>query len=109
LRKIGRILSDKILTDELVGADGRFHPQHHQLGTETGRNSMSCPNVGGLGRSLRPLVIPDEGYGIGEADLSQIEVGIAAAIHGDRELTDMFNHGDVYVAMAKRYFAQKLL
>jgi DNA polymerase-1 len=108
LRKVLRLLKDKILTGELVGADGRLHPEHRQLGAETGRNSMSWPNVGGIGRALRPLVVPEPGCLIGEVDLSQIEVGIAAAVYGDPDLIKMFNGRDVYTAMAKRYYAGEL-
>ena len=108
LRKISRMLSDKAFTGELVGADGRLHPEHRQIGTESGRNSMRWPNIGGIGRALRPLVVPDDGCLIGEVDLSQIEVGIAAAVYGDPDLIAMFNARDVYTAMAKRHYAAEL-
>ena len=62
----------------------------------------------GLGRVFRPLVRAPEGYGIGEVDLSQIEVGIAAAVFRDPRLIEDFNAGDVYVAMAKRIFHAEL-
>lgn len=107
-RKVMRLQSDKSLTGELVGADGRLHPDHRQLGAESGRNSMRDPNVGGLGRALRPVVVPDEGCLLGEADLSQIEVGIAAAVYGDRALVGMFNGSDVYTTMARRFYAGSL-
>jgi DNA polymerase-1 len=108
LRKIVRLSGDKLLTGELIGADGRLHPDHRQLGSETGRNAMRWPNVGGLGRALRPLVVPEAGFAIGEVDLSQIEVGISAAVFNDPDLIRMFNGQDVYVAMAKRFYADKL-
>jgi DNA polymerase-1 len=104
-RKIKRLLSEKMFSGELIGADGRLHPQHHQLGAESGRNTMSWPNIGGIGRALRPAVVPEPGYGIGEVDLSQIEVAIAAALVGDRDLIQMVNGRDVYTAMAQRYCA----
>lgn len=107
-RKVARLLSDKSFTGELVGADGRLHPEHRQFGAESGRNSMRYPNIGGIGKALRPVVIADEGCRIGEVDLSQIEVGIAAAVYGDLDLIEMFNDRDVYTAMAKRYYAADL-
>ena len=61
-----------------------------------------------MGRVLRPLIIPDAGYGIGEADWSQIEVGISAAVYGDTELVRMFNSGDVYSMMAKEFYRDEL-
>src|SRR5205085_8305885 len=91
---------ERILTDELVGADGRVHPDHRQLGTHSGRQTSRWPNVLGLGRVFRPLVVPGPGRGVGEADWSQIEVGVAAAVYGDARLAEMFNSGDVYSAMA---------
>jgi DNA polymerase I len=108
LRKAKRLLTDKAFTGELVGADGRLHPEHRQLGAESGRNTMRNPNIGGIGRSLRPVVVPDDGFAIGEVDLSQIEVGIAAAVYGDPELIRMFNGRDVYTVMAKQYYAAEL-
>lgn len=108
LRRVKRLLKDKLLTGELVGADGRLHPRHRQLGAESSRNSMSAPNVGGIGRALRPVVISDPGYGIGEVDLCQIEVGMAAAVYGVPDLMAMFNGRDVYTAMAHRFYADTL-
>jgi DNA polymerase I-like protein with 3'-5' exonuclease and polymerase domains len=78
------------------------------MGAESGRNSMRWPNVGGVGRALRPLVVPEAGHAIGEVDLSQVEVGIAAAFYNDPDLIRMFNGRDVYTAMGKRYYAAEL-
>jgi DNA polymerase-1 len=108
LRKVEHLAADPLLSGLLVGADGRLHPDHRQLGTETGRNTMRDPNIGGVGRALRPLVVPDPGMALGEADWSQFEVGIAAAVYGDADLVRLFNGHDVYCAMAKRYFADRL-
>ena len=110
LRKIKRLGSDRLLGGELVGADGRLHPDHRQLGTDSGRNSMRDPNVGGIGKALRPLVVPSDpaGWAIGEVDLSQIEVLIAAAETGDADLIAMVNGRDVYCAMARSYYADEM-
>jgi DNA polymerase-1 len=97
-----------ILRQDLVGADGRLHPEYRQLGAHSGRQTSTCPNVLGLDSTLRPLIVPDPGCGIGEVDLSQIEVGIAAAVYRDRALLEMFNTGDVYCAMAQRFYANSL-
>jgi len=108
VRKIRRLQSDKALTGELIGLDGRLHPEHRQLGAESGRNSMRWPNIGGIGRVLRPVVVPEPGFGIGELDLSQIEVGIAAALFNDPDLIKMFNGQDVYCAMVRSYYRTEL-
>ena len=52
--------------------------------------------------------MPEPGNGIGEVDLSQIEVGIAGAVYGDSKLVRMFNTGDVYSAMAQLFYRDKL-
>src|SRR5262249_14362092 len=66
------------------------------------------PNVLGLDRVFRPLIVPGPGRGIGEADWCQIEVGIAAAVYHDEALGTMFNTGDVYAAMAQTFYRDRL-
>jgi DNA polymerase-1 len=107
-RKVRQLASDKLLTGVFVGADGRVHPDHCQLGADTGRQSCRWPNVAGLGKVFRPLVIPEPGHGIGEADLSQIEVGLAGAVYHDYDLVNMCNSGDVYSGMAQRFYYDQL-
>jgi DNA polymerase I-like protein with 3'-5' exonuclease and polymerase domains len=107
-RRASDLLADKLLSPDFVGEDGRVHAEHRQLGTDTGRQTSRWPNLLGLDRVLRPLVIPEPGYGIGEVDWSQVEVGVAAAFYGDDELVRMFNSGDVYSAMAQHFFRDKL-
>ena len=107
-RRSSDLLADKILSPDFVGEDGRVHAEHRQLGTDTGRQTSRWPNLLGLDRVLRPLVAPDPGYGIGEVDWSQVEVGVAAAVYGDDELVRMFNSGDVYSAMAQNFFQGEL-
>ena len=98
----------QVLAPELVGVDGRLHPVHRQLGTDTGRQTSQFPNVLGLNRILRPLIIPDPGYGIGEVDWSQMEVGVTAAMYDDERMIEMFNTGDVYSALAQFFYAEEL-
>ena len=107
-RRSSDLLADKILSPDFVGEDGRVHAEHRQLGTDTGRQTSRWPNLLGLDRVLRPLVAPKTGYGIGEVDWSQVEVGVAAAVYGDDELVQMFNSGDVYSAMAQNFFQKEL-
>ena len=107
-RCVHDLRKDQILTGELIGSDGRIHPDHRQLGTHTGRQTCRWPNLLGLGRVFRSLVVPDPGRGMGELDWSQIEIGIAAAVYGDAELARMFNTGDVYSAMAQDFYRDQL-
>jgi DNA polymerase-1 len=107
-RRASALLADKLLSPDFVGEDGRVRADHRQLGTHTGRQTSRWPNFLGLDRILRPLIMPEPGYGIGEVDWSQVEVGIAAAMYGDDDLVRMFNSGDVYSAMAQNFFREDL-
>jgi DNA polymerase-1 len=91
---------------------------------------MRDPNIGGIGKALRPLVVPGDAagpavdgghnppghpgegaaveWGIGEVDLSQIEVLIAAAESRDPQLIAMVNGRDVYCAMAREFYADRM-
>jgi DNA polymerase I len=107
-RKIRQLASDPAVQGQITGADGRVHPRINVLGSDTGRTQSSTPNIMGIGRVFRPLIIPRSRHGIGDVDLSQIEAGVAGAVLGDERLISDFNAGDVYVAMAKRVFADQL-
>jgi DNA polymerase-1 len=107
-RRVNDILSGKVIDTRLVGADGRVHPSYRQLGTDTSRETSRTPNIQGLDSALRPLIVPARGYGIGDVDLCQIEIGIAAAIYRDERLVEMFNSGDVYSAMAQVFYSEEL-
>ncbi|HEX4610597.1 MAG TPA: DNA polymerase [Urbifossiella sp.] len=107
-RRIHTLRSAKVLTGEFVGAGGRVHPRYQVLGAHTGRLTCDSPNLPGIGRLFRPLVVPEPGCGIGEADWAQIEVGVAAAVFGDHRLVTAFNAGDVYATTAQAVFAGEL-
>ena len=107
-RRSRDVLREGLADGRFVGADGRVHPEYFQLGTHTGRQTSRRPNVLGLGRVFRPLIVPEPGRGIGEVDLSQFEIGVAAAVYGDAALVEMFNTGDVYSAMAQAFYADRL-
>jgi|SRR5579862_1656260 len=108
VRQVDDVKKSGVFNYELIGVDGRTHSNHRQLGTDTGRQTTRWPNVLGIPRALRPMIVPEEGYGLGEVDLSQIEVGISAAVYGDAALITMFNSGDVYCAMAQHFYAPEL-
>jgi DNA polymerase I-like protein with 3'-5' exonuclease and polymerase domains len=107
-RRLGQLASDPAVLGLITGADGRVHAEFNVLGADSGRTQASRPNVMGIGRIFRPLVRAPEGYGIGEVDLAQIEVGLAAAVFRDEAMIADFNVGDVYVAMARRLFAGQI-
>ncbi len=78
-----------------------MHPEHCQLGAHPGGQTAGNPNVLGIPGVLRPLIAARPGYGVGEVDLCQIEVGVTAAIYEDSRLIEMYNSGDVYSSMAQ--------
>lgn len=108
LRQVGNIQSSGLLDLENIGTDGRMHPIYQQMGADTGRETAKKPNILGVPGLLRPVIIPIEGFGIGEVDLCQIEIGVTAAFYNDKQLISMFNKGDVYSAMAQSFFSGDL-
>jgi len=85
-----------------------LHPKHNHLAAATGRNSCSAPNIAGITRTFRPVVVAPEGRALIELDFAQIEVCIAAAVHGDADLLAAANSSDVYAAMAQKFYADDL-
>lgn len=75
--------------------NGRIHPSFKLHGTVTGRLSCEHPNLQQVPRDprIRTLITAPAGYTLIEADLSQIELRIAAELSGDREMTKAFLTG----------------
>jgi DNA polymerase-1 len=107
-RKVRQLAADPAVLGLITGADGRVHADFRVLGADTGRTQARRPNLMGIGRVFRPLVRAPEGWGIGDVDLSQIEVFVAAAVFGDEALIAACNQGDVYISTAKAIFAGEL-
>ena len=107
-RKLRQLSSDPAILGEIRGCDGRVHAEFRVLGADTGRTQARRPNLMGLGKVFRPLVCASENFGLGEVDLTQVEVGIGGGLFFDRNLIADFNSGDVYAAMAQRMFANEL-
>lgn len=85
--------------------DGRLHPSFKLHGTVTGRLSCENPNLQQVPRDkkIRTLITAPEGWTLIEADLSQIEMRIAAELSGDRSLMYAYTHGiDVHWLTALR-------
>ena len=102
-------------TDGLVkvaGEDGRIHSSFNQTVTATGRLSSTEPNLQNipirteLGRQLRKyFVAKDENYVLVDADYSQIELRLLAAISGDETMTEAFKNGiDIHTVTASQVF-----
>ena len=94
-----------------IAPDGRIHSTFHQTVTATGRISSADPNLQNiptrteLGRELRKAFIPEEGYIFVDADYSQIELRVMAAMSGDENLIDAFKHSeDIHASTASKVF-----
>ncbi len=91
---------------------GRIHSSFNQTVTATGRLSSSEPNLQNipirteLGRRMRQYFIPkNEDYVLVDADYSQIELRLLAAIAGDRNMIEAFASGvDIHTATASQVF-----
>ncbi len=100
--------------DPLIGfadANGRIHTRLNQVGTATGRLASSDPNLqnipvrADMGRELRKYFIADDGYVLVDADYSQIELRLVAALSGDATMSEAFMNGyDIHTAVAAQVF-----
>ena len=76
--------------------DGRIHGKFNQTITATGRISSTEPNLQNipvrmeLGRLIRKVFIPEEGYRFVDADYSQIELRVLAHCSGDEHLIQAY-------------------
>jgi DNA polymerase-1 len=88
-----------------VGADGRVHPDYHQLGASVGRMSASRPNVQQIPRGphYRSAVVAPPGRVLVKADYSQIDLRVAADLAPDEVLLGAYESGvDVHRLTASR-------
>lgn len=89
--------------------NNRLHPSFKLHGTVTGRLSCEHPNFQQIPRDprIRSLITAPAGWTLIEADLSQIELRIAAELSGDREMTRAFHEKvDVHWLTALREIAR---
>lgn len=104
-RETNSIIQNSLLHPSMISSvDNRIHANFVHLGAATGRQSCTRPNLLAVPPVLRPLIVPDDGYGIGEVDFCQIEPGIAGAVFNNVALINMYNSGDVYSSMAQIFF-----
>ena len=96
----------------VVGEDGQVHTTFKQTGTATGRLSSAEPNLQNipirteLGRDLRRFFIPSKpGYVLIDADYSQIELRLLAALTEDENMCRAFREGqDIHTSTASKVF-----
>lgn len=91
--------------------DGRIHGKFNQTITATGRISSTGPNLQNipvrmeLGRLIRKVFIPEEGYRFVDADYSQIELRVLAHCSGDEHLIQAYKEqSDIHRITASQVF-----
>ena len=110
LTKLKSTYADGLL--KVADENGRVHTTFKQTGTATGRLSSTEPNLQNipvrteLGRELRRYFLPENrDYVIVDADYSQIELRLLAAISGDENLCEAFREGaDIHTSTAAAVF-----
>lgn len=98
--------------DSYIGEeDGRIHTTFNQNITATGRLSSTEPNLQNipirmeLGRQIRKVFVPEEGYVFLDADYSQIELRVLAHMSGDERLIDAYReNADIHRTTASVVF-----
>ena len=100
-RKYAKLLSTYVEgLKNAVGPDGRIHTTFNQTETRTGRISSLEPNMQNIpirtepGSRMRGFFPAREGCLLVDADYSQIELRVLAAIAGDRSMIDAFLSGE---------------
>lgn len=94
-----------------IASDGRIHSTFNQTITATGRISSTEPNLQNipirmeLGRLIRKVFVPKEGYVFIDADYSQIELRVLAHMSGDQNLIAAYQHAeDIHRITASQVF-----
>lgn len=95
----------------VIGEDGRIHSTFNQTITATGRISSTEPNLQNipirmeLGRLIRKVFVPEEGYVFLDADYSQIELRVLAHMSGDEKLIQAYKEAqDIHRHTASEVF-----
>ncbi len=94
-----------------IASDGRIHSSFNQTETRTGRLSSAEPNLQNIpvrtpvGREFRKFFVARDGFLIVDADYSQIELRVLAAMSDDKNMIDAFNSGaDIHTITASKVF-----
>ena len=96
---------------DYIMEDGRIHSTFNQTVTATGRISSTEPNLQNipirmeLGRLIRKVFLPKEGYIFADADYSQIELRVLAHMSGDEMLIEAYREAqDIHRMTASQVF-----
>lgn len=94
-----------------IDEGNRIHSTFNQTITATGRISSTEPNLQNipmrmeLGRRIRKVFVPREGYLFTDADYSQIELRVLAHMSGDKQLIEAYRtDADIHRITASKVF-----
>ena len=97
--------------ESFIAEDGRIHSRFNQTITATGRISSTEPNLQNipirmeLGREIRKVFVPKEGFVFLDADYSQIELRVLAHLSGDERLIEAYKSAqDIHAITASEVF-----
>lgn len=97
--------------DKCIESDGRIHTTFQQMVTATGRLSSTEPNLQNipvrleLGKQIRKVFYPKDGYVFVDADYSQIELRVLAHMSGDENLIQAYRENkDIHRSTAALVF-----
>ncbi len=100
---------------DFIEEDGRIHGDFNQTVTATGRLSSANPNLQNIpvrmdiGRQIRKVFIPEEGFLFLDADYSQIELRLLAHMSGDEKLIEAYKSSeDIHAITASQVFGVPL-
>ena len=109
LTKLKSTYADGLSAD--IDLDGRIRSTFNQTITATGRLSSTEPNLQNipirmeLGRQIRKVFVPREGFVFLDADYSQIELRVLAHMSGDERLIEAYReNADVHRTTAALVF-----
>ncbi len=109
LSKLKSTYADGLAT--YIGNDERIHGKFHQTIAATGRISSTEPNLQNipirmeLGREIRKVFIPEDGYIFLDADYSQIELRVLAHMSEDERLIAAYREAqDIHRITASQVF-----
>lgn len=109
LAKLKSTYCDGLL--KVIQSDGRIHTSFNQVETRTGRISSLEPNLQNipirteLGREMRRFFVAENGSTLIDADYSQIELRVLAALANDENMINAFNNGeDIHKTTAAQVF-----
>ena len=111
-RKLSKLESTYVEgLDKVIAPDGRVHSTFHQTVTATGRLSSADPNLQNIpirreeGSPLRRCFGTAPGWVLVDADYSQIELRVLAAVSGDAGMQHAFLSGeDIHAVTAAQVF-----